>query len=105
MTKVIMSEDCGNSPKNILLKDLTIAFAKGGSKFILQSVTNEIKWNFVGYKTYQGKEAFTEYVKGISTEKAAEVKIHQISTHGASGAINGEVKLKNGKTYYIIEIT
>jgi hypothetical protein len=36
MTKVILSEDCGNSPKNIFLKDLSIAIAKEDKKFILR---------------------------------------------------------------------
>lgn len=43
MTKVITSEDCGNSPKNIFLEKLTIAFAKNDFKFILNSVTDDIR--------------------------------------------------------------
>jgi hypothetical protein len=104
MTKVILSEDCGNSPKNMFLKNLTIAHAKGDLKFILSSVTDEIVWNFIGDKTYSGINEFTEYVKEMSKEKAAEIIIHQISTHGVSGAVNGEVKLKNGELYGFCDV-
>ena len=47
MTRVIVSEDCGNSPKNLFLQNLTIAFAKHDSKFILDSVTDDIRWNIL----------------------------------------------------------
>lgn len=104
MTKVILDTDCGNSPKNIFLKNLTIAFAKGDVKFILASVSDEISWNFVGDKIYQGKNEFNEYIKEMSKEKAAEIKIDRISTHGTAGAVNGEVKLKNGNLYGFCDV-
>jgi hypothetical protein len=43
MTKVIVGKDCGSSPKNIFLKDLTVAFAKGDVQFILSRVTGDIR--------------------------------------------------------------
>ena len=42
MTKVIIGEDCGNSPKNIFVQELTIAFAKGDSKCLLKNVTDDV---------------------------------------------------------------
>lgn len=37
MTRIILREDCGNSPKNLLLAKLTTAFAQGSTNFILFS--------------------------------------------------------------------
>jgi hypothetical protein len=63
MTRVVINEDCGNSPKNIVVQELTIAFAKGDSKFILNSVTDDIRWNVVGDQVVQGKDFETAQVR------------------------------------------
>jgi len=98
MTRVIIGEDCGNSPKNIFLQELTIAFAKGHSKFILSKVTDDICWSLVGHQLIQGKDNFSGSLGQMKSDQAAELTIHHISTHGKSGAVNGTTKLKNGKT-------
>ena len=48
MTKVLRSRDCGNSPKNTLLEDLTIALAKRDTRFLIGVVTEDVRWNVVG---------------------------------------------------------
>ena len=98
MTKVIVGEDCGNSPKNIFLKNLTIAFAKRDSKFILDNVTDDVRWNIIGKKLIQGKDDFAAAMDLMKTDKAVEISIHHIATHGKSGFVNGTVKSTNGKT-------
>jgi len=98
VTKIIISEDCGNSPKNIFIKDLTVAFAKGNMKSILGSVTDDIRWNIVSDKLIQGKENFAEALKQMQKDKAEELTIQHIATYGKAGAVNGVTKLTNGKT-------
>jgi hypothetical protein len=98
MTKIIIGEDCGNSPKNIFLQNLTVAFAKDDSKFILDSVTDDIRWNIVGDQLIRGKDNFAKTVEQMKNDKAVELSIYHIATHGKSGAANGTTKLKNGKT-------
>lgn len=56
MTEVTVSGDCGNSPKNVFVQELTIALAKGDTKFILKNVTDDVRWNVVGDKVMEGKE-------------------------------------------------
>ena len=97
MTKVILSEDCGNSPKNIFLTKLTTAFAKGDSKFLLGSVTDDIRWNIVGDKVIAGKDRFAEALKQMKDDKAAALTIDHVATHGKAGAVNGTTSFKNGK--------
>ena len=53
--KLMIGEDCGNSPKKIFLKQLNIAFAKGDSTFIINNVSEDITWNIIGVKLIQGK--------------------------------------------------
>lgn len=104
MTKVIVSEDCGNSPKNIFAQDLSIAITKGDSKFLLDKVTDDIRWNRVGNKLIQGKNDFAKALEQMKKEKAIQLTVHHVATHGKAGAVNGTGKLKNGKTYAFCDV-
>jgi hypothetical protein len=73
MTRVILSDDCGNSPKNIFLTKITTAFAKGDSKFILGSVTDDIRWNIVGDKVIEGKDRFAEAMKQMKSDTKSNI--------------------------------
>ena len=98
MTKVIIGEDCGNSPKNIFVQELTIAFAKGDTKFIRSNVTDDVRWNMVGDRLIEGKEKIIEMLEQMKNDKTAELTIQHIATHGKAGAADGMLKFKNGKT-------
>ena len=98
MTRVIIAEDCGNSPKNIFIQELTIAFAKGDLKHILERVTDDICWNIVGDGVIHGKDGFADALKQMKITKVKMVAIHHIATHGKSGFVNGTTTWENGKT-------
>lgn len=59
MTEIIRSADCGNSPKNMFVENLEVAFAQRNTAFLLQSVTDDIHWNIVGEgpRVYRGHPA------------------------------------------------
>lgn len=97
MTKVIVGEDCGNSPKNIFLKEMTAAFAKGDAKYLLAHVTEDIHWNILGYGSIKGKNDFAAALKQMKNIKVTVVTIHHIATHGKSGFVNGTTQLEDGK--------
>ena len=101
MTKIFIREDCGNSPKNILLQNLTIAFAKGDNRFLLENLTDDIRWNIVGERVIEGKDAFADALKN---DRVAELSIHHIATHGKSGAVDGMRKMKNGRTVAFCDV-
>ncbi len=75
MTKVITSDDCGNSPKNIFVQNLTIALAKGDLKFVLRSVADNIRWNVIGEKTMEGRDDLATELQRIAQEKPSELSI------------------------------
>ena len=104
MPNIIIGEDCGNSPKNLFVQKLTIAFAKVDSKYMLSNVTDDIRWNIVGYELIQGKESFAKALEQMKADKAAQLTVHHISTHGKSGAANGTINFKNGKTRAICDV-
>lgn len=97
MTRVIVSEDCGNSPKNTLIQQFIVAFAKRDVKFILESVTNTVRWNIVGGQLIEGKEKLAEFLEQSKNKKVALLTIHHIASHGKAGAVDGTQKLKNGE--------
>ncbi|HET9280035.1 MAG TPA: hypothetical protein VFN95_17695, partial [Flavitalea sp.] len=83
---MIIGEDCGNSPKNIFVQELTIAFAKADSRFLLRNITDDVRWNILGDQVIQGKDDFAEALEERKNNKAAELTILHIATHGKAGA-------------------
>ena len=99
MTKIIVGTNCGNSPKMVFLKEFNIAFAKGNVEFITDSVTDEIIWNIVGDKNITGKKNFADELEKMKAEEPTELILNQILSHGKEGAVNGLMKMQNGKEY------
>jgi ketosteroid isomerase-like protein len=104
MAEIVVSADCGNSPKRILLKDLNIAFVTGDLDFVAGVVTDDITWTMVGDDSVQGKQPFLETVRGMNGADVAKLTIHSVITHGREGAANGTLELKNGKQYEFCDV-
>ena len=103
MTKITVTPDCGNAPRKEFLKDFNIAFATGKAEFIIDHVSDDIKWNIHGDKHISGKEAFTKEINIMKEYTADEVVIHSIVTHGREAALNGEMKMGD-KTYAYCDV-
>ncbi|UCS92912.1 nuclear transport factor 2 family protein [Echinicola marina] len=99
MTKIIASPNCGNSPKMAFLKEFNIAFAKGNIDYLIESVSDEIVWHIVGDKEIAGKEMFRSEMENMKTNKVVELTLYQILSHGKEGAVNGSMKMHDGKEY------
>lgn len=99
MAKITLKTDCGHSPKREFLKDFNVAFGKGNIKFLTDSVTDDIVWTMVGDKTITGKESFFMAIRTMAEQKVAECVIEKVITHGKEGAVNGIMKMVNGKEY------
>ena len=77
MTKVLISEDCGNSPKNLFVQELTIAFAKGDSKFILSHITDDVRWDRIDDEVKEGKH---DVANAGKENPAAELILQHVAT-------------------------
>jgi len=93
MPKIIISEDCGNSPKNIFVQELTIALGSGDVSSVLNRVTDDIRWNILGERVIQGKDHLAEALE--KANKVVELSVHHVATHGRAGAVNGARKFIN----------
>ena len=104
MTRIMIGEDCGNSPKNLFVQELTIALTKGDLKSVLDRVTDDIRWNVVGDGVIQGKDRVAEALQEEKNDTAVELSIHHIATHGKASAVDGRMKFKSGKTHAFCNI-
>ncbi|MCE7988544.1 MAG: nuclear transport factor 2 family protein [Caldilinea sp. CFX5] len=100
MTKVKRSNDCGNSPKNLFIEEMEIAFAQGNREFLANAVTLDIHWTIIGQKAAHGIDEFLALLQEtVQRAEVLEIAIHHVVTHGKAGAVNGVRQENDGKTY------
>jgi len=97
MAKMVLSEECGNSPKNQFVSDMTVALAQGDSMFILSKVTDDIRWEAAGGGVFQGKEIFSRGLDQLNKDPVEQLTILHALAHGRAGAVNGTKVLRSGK--------
>ncbi|KHE72669.1 nuclear transport factor 2 family protein, partial [Halobacillus sp. BBL2006] len=95
--QIVCIEDCGNAPKKTFLKEFNIAFAKGDVDFITESVSEDFSWEIIGEKVIHGKDEFTDWLDQLGDHKVTKIHIQNILTHGRMGAVNGTLKMKDGR--------
>lgn len=89
MTRIELSGDCDNSPKNKLLQDLTVAIARNDLERIAQIVTEDVDWVPIGRKSVTGVSSLCQRISRVGP--ATRLTIDRVMSHGKSGAVNGEV--------------
>ena len=89
MTRINGSDDCGNSPKNKLVQQLSFALTLGDIAMLLDSVTDDIYWEIVGERSIHGKDGLTKALGRV------ELTIEHVLTHGRVGAVNGTAIFSN----------
>ncbi|MBD1383324.1 nuclear transport factor 2-like protein [Metabacillus arenae] len=102
--KVICADDCGNAPKKVLLKELTIAFTKNDIDFITKVISDNVCWDMIGDKMIQGKDNLVEMLKQKKIRTVTEIHISNIITHGSTGAVNGTLIFENKKSYAFCDV-
>lgn len=69
------------------------AFAKGDVDFLIENVTEDIKWNFVGQAIIVGKDAVTKMLEPMKGVEAKEYITNKLITHGKTAVIEGTMKM------------
>lgn len=87
-----------------LLKEFNRAFASNDSGYILDHVTDGIRWEVVGDQTVNGKEEFANALAAMQQDESMDLTIHNIITHGKFAAVNGEMKSTDGKIYAFCDV-
>lgn len=96
--KMTIPDDCGNSPKKLILKDFNIAFVSNETDFLSIHISDNITWNIIGDSIIQGKGDFIEKVKEINKNEVIELIVDNIITHGYVASANGKIVI--GDTIY-----
>lgn len=104
MTKIKIKTDCGNSPKREFLKKFNLAFPDGDTDFIIQHISENIRWEMVGHKTLTGKDEILKELNEGKKSPMAEFELSTIITHGKEGSASGRFTLENGKTFVFCDV-
>jgi len=97
--KLNIKTDCGNSPKIELIKSLTIYFASYNLDQVKNYLDDNMTWTLVGEIPINGKKQFIKALEKMSHNKASELTIHSIITHGKEAAIHGEMLMEDGNNF------
>ncbi len=104
MTEIIRSADCGNSPKNLFLEQLAIAFAHRDVEYLLACVTDDIQWTRAGNDQISGKSAFAAALEHLKFDPITHLVITHVLTHGKAGAVNGTAVHSDGALFDFCDI-
>lgn len=94
--KVVCAENCGNSPKKLLLRDVTVDYWGSRGEMIVDHLAEDVVWSVVGGARHMGKEAVREHFTNHRGAEPAELIIHNIITHGNTAAANATVIMQDG---------
>lgn len=97
--KVNCPVDCGNSPKMALVKELTILFASYKLEELEQYFADDIVWNLVGDEPITGKDNFIKALEEMQDNKAVELDIQNVMSHGKVASMYGEMTLSDGSRF------
>jgi hypothetical protein len=93
--KVHFDENCGNSPRNLFLKNFTVALTKGDKKYVEKNITEVVKWDYIGKEIIAGKDNFLKELTKSKLIKPKTLKIDSVISHGNTGAVSGFMESKN----------
>ncbi|MDK2982368.1 MAG: hypothetical protein PWQ55_2715 [Chloroflexota bacterium] len=97
MLKVTQSPDCGNSPKNRLVADTTIALAGRDGAFLERTLSEDVRWEVVGGAVVTGRAAVLQALAEMLPDQAIrEISLTHAISHGKQGAVNGSLTRVDG---------
>ena len=92
--KVIRSSGCGNSSKQKLVVDMSVALAGADVGIMASLAVPELVWLHIGKKPIEGQDAVLSAIR--KSGPATEVAIDRVVSHGRAGAVNGIIT-RSGK--------
>jgi hypothetical protein len=107
MVKIAISADCGNSLKNLFLRDFNVAMVKGDLSFVSKSIAVEIIWHLYepsGQKEIHRRDGVLKEYTNNLVIVPKEFFIDTVISHGNIGAVNGTIRSKDGKSYVFCDV-
>ena len=94
MTQIQGSKDCGNSPKNQFVQDVSVAIECGEA--MADAFSEDVAWEQPETQRISGKTDVLEHLR--SRPKPRSVTVQHAISHGKVGAASGEVASADGHT-------
>lgn len=88
---------CDNAPRQRLLIELNMAFAEGDTDTIASFVAPDIRWEMIGDRVLEGKDAFVAQLRSIEQAKAVSLHVASVLTHGREAAAHGVLDFGGGR--------
>ncbi len=107
IVKIAISEDCGNSLKNLFLRVFNVAMVKGHLSFVSKGIAEDIIWHLYepsGQKKIHGRDGVLKEYTNNLVIVPKEFFIDTVISHGNTGAVNGTIKSKDGKSYVFCDV-
>ncbi|HMR19506.1 MAG TPA: nuclear transport factor 2 family protein [Sphingobacterium sp.] len=98
--KLNLPNECSNSPKQRLIQELFLSFAKRDYAAIIDYITNDVIWEIVGERMMTGKEDVHAFFEAYGTEPIEEIVLDYILTHGKFGAVGGKIIMATHIVYF-----
>jgi ketosteroid isomerase-like protein len=92
------------SSKQLFLERFNQAFADSDTAFLLNGVTDDIRWTVAGDQTIEGKEQFAGMLQQMEQDEPLKLTIENVITHGRSAAVNGVMKSAGGTRYAFCDV-
>lgn len=89
------------------LRNLNEAFVKSDSAYVLENVTDNVRWHIIGDQTINGKKEFEKVLKEMETDEAFELRIDNIISEQTKAVVNGSIRPKTEEetaTYHFCDI-
>jgi|HigsolmetaAR201D_1030396.scaffolds.fasta_scaffold07388_2 hypothetical protein len=99
MPEVILSDDCGNSPKNQFVEQVTVALLLRDAAVLERSLSDDAVWELPGSGVSLGKPALLAGQHLPADDPIAKLTIIHVLTHGKVGAVNGEAVFESGRVW------
>lgn len=93
--KISYPDNCGNSPKKILLINIYKAISNYDNIFVLNNLDDEIILNIIGDREIVGKENIITTINVFIEKGLSEIKINDAITHGNTAAVHGSAYFKD----------
>ncbi len=89
--RIQRSGTCGNSPKNTMLEDLTVALASGDTAGITALTTVAVSWRRPGQPLADGQTAVLAAATRKPPSAASTLVIQHVVSHGRAGAVTASL--------------
>ena len=96
--KITAPNDCDNSPKWRIVKDLLIDLYNGNYDNLLKNITESFVYRWIDKPAVNNKEILKKLLKKQS--KPTSLTINQNLSHGKFGACNGYLEVSKGATHF-----